>query len=130
MELKYTDLPYCETRSFGNGLGSCERHERLIPVNDERDKIPVVIIGSGPVELPGLSDTGILHARLRYTNKRHWNIDRNAGQLFSQLNMNVAQIPADVGFDCRSPAFTQLPQRSIAYEAEVATHEQSIATKI
>lgn len=47
MELKYTDLLYFEASSFGNGLGSCERHERLIPVNDERDKIPVVIIGSG-----------------------------------------------------------------------------------
>ena len=130
MELKYTDLPYCETRSFGNGLGSCERHERLIPVNDERDKIPVVIIGSGSVELPGLSDTGILHARLRYTNKRHWNIDRNAGQLFSQLNMDMAPIQTDARFDRRAPAFTQLPQRSIVYEAEVATHEQSIANKM
>jgi len=45
MELEYTD--YCRASSFGNGLGSCERHERLIPVNDERDKTPVVIIGSG-----------------------------------------------------------------------------------
>lgn len=86
-------------------------------MNDERDKIPVVIIGSGFVELPGLFDTGISHACLRYISERHWNIDRNAGQRFSQLNMDVAQIPADVGFDCRSPAFTQLPQRSIAYEA-------------
>ncbi len=111
-------------------MGSCESHERLIPVNDERDKIAVLIIVSGFVELLGLYETGILHTSLRFTNKHPWNIDRNAGQLSSQLNMDMTQIPANVEFDRRSHTFIQLPQRSIAYEAEAATHEQSIATKI
>ena len=48
-------------------------------MNYDRNQIPVVIIGSGLIELPGLSDTGILHPRLRYISERYWNSDRHAG---------------------------------------------------
>ena len=58
------------------------------------------------------------HARLRYTSERYWNIDWYVGQLFSQINMDVAPIPADAGFDCQSPVFTQLPQRLTRWSIE------------